>query len=122
MCTVLSDAGFFSGLWHGLTAVFSLIAGIFWDIRVYEQCQNSWFYQLGFLLAFGFVGWMSYAISLYVFFLLLCIVLCIWIASIISGLAWYGFAAGFIVGTPCFIVARKYGWHVTLPTIRLMRR
>ncbi|MBN1356982.1 hypothetical protein JXA40_12040 [bacterium] len=46
-------AGFFAGLWHGLIAVFTLILGIFTDIKVYEINNTGWFYDLGFLIGVG---------------------------------------------------------------------
>jgi hypothetical protein len=54
-----SPAGFFSGIWHGWIAPFSLIAGIFnSDVRVYEPNNTGWFYDFGFYIAIigGFGG------------------------------------------------------------------
>jgi hypothetical protein len=52
-------AGFFSGVWHGWIAPFSLIAGIFSEtIRVYEPNNTGWWYDFGFYMAVisGFGG------------------------------------------------------------------
>jgi hypothetical protein len=43
--------GFFSGLWHGLTIVFSLIGHLFDnDIRIYAFPNSGGWYDLGFVL------------------------------------------------------------------------
>jgi len=52
-------AGFFSGIWHGWIAPFSLIAGLFSDhITLYETYNTGWWYDLGFYMAVisGFGG------------------------------------------------------------------
>lgn len=57
--TVDEPAGFFSGIWHGWIAPFSLIVGIFNEnIRVYEVYNSGWFYDFGFYIAIisGFGG------------------------------------------------------------------
>jgi hypothetical protein len=54
-----SPAGFFSGVWHGWIAPFSLIVGIFnSDVRVYEPYNTGWLYDFGFYIAIigGFGG------------------------------------------------------------------
>jgi polyferredoxin len=54
-----SPAGFFSGVWHGWIAPFSLIVGIFnGDVRVYEPNNTGWLYDFGFYIAIigGFGG------------------------------------------------------------------
>ena len=54
-----SPAGFFSGIWHGWIAPFSLIIGLFSrDIRVYETFNTGWWYDFGFYIAIigGFGG------------------------------------------------------------------
>ncbi len=54
-----NPSGFFSGIWHGWIAPFSLIAGIFKkNIRVYESINTGWWYDLGFYIAVisGFGG------------------------------------------------------------------
>ena len=49
--------GFFSGLFHGFTILFSLIGSIFIDIRIYSFPNSGFFYDLGFLIGVaGFVG------------------------------------------------------------------
>jgi hypothetical protein len=42
--------GFFSGLLHGFTIVFSLIGSIFMDIRIYAFPNSGGWYDLGFVL------------------------------------------------------------------------
>lgn len=52
-------AGFFSGIWHGWIAPFSLVLGLFKkNIRVYEVLNTGWWYDLGFYIAVisGFGG------------------------------------------------------------------
>lgn len=54
-----TQAGFFSGVWHGWIAPVSLIVGIFQnDIRIYEPNNTGWWYDLGFYIAIigGFGG------------------------------------------------------------------
>jgi hypothetical protein len=50
-----SNPGFFSGLFHGFFSLFSLIAGIFTDIKVYNSPNTGWWYDFGFLIGAG--GW-----------------------------------------------------------------
>jgi len=45
--------GFLYGLLHGFTVFFSLIGGLFWDVRIYAFPNSGWFYDLGFFLGFG---------------------------------------------------------------------
>lgn len=52
-------AGFFSGVWHGWIAPFSLIYSIFnKDISIYEIHNNGFWYDLGYYMAIisGFGG------------------------------------------------------------------
>lgn len=52
-------AGFFSGIWHGWIAPISLVYGFFnRDVRIYEQQNVGWWYDLGFYIAIigGFGG------------------------------------------------------------------
>ncbi len=52
-------AGFFSGVWHGWIAPFSLIIGLFTDgVRIYEPNNTGWWYDFGFYIAViaGFGG------------------------------------------------------------------
>jgi hypothetical protein len=42
--------GFFMGIIHGLIAPFTLIAGIFSDVRIYAVPTSGWLYDLGFML------------------------------------------------------------------------
>ncbi|HOX91983.1 MAG TPA: hypothetical protein PLC54_03610 [Spirochaetales bacterium] len=49
---VAKPAGFFTGFWHGLIAPISLIVQIFNKaIRVYEQANTGFWYDLGFWIA-----------------------------------------------------------------------
>ena len=49
--------GFFHGLWHGFTIVFSLIGSIFMNIRIYEFPNSDGWYDLGFVMGAGmFLG------------------------------------------------------------------
>ena len=51
------EAGFFSGLWHGLIIVFSLIGKLFGaDIGIYAEHNTGFFYWLGFILGIGGLG------------------------------------------------------------------
>jgi hypothetical protein len=47
--------GFWSGLLQGLISPFSLIGGLFSDIRIYAFPNNGWWYDLGFMAGAGFV-------------------------------------------------------------------
>ena len=60
--TTDDPAGFFSGIWHGWIAPFSLILGIFkHEYRIYEVVNSGWWYDLGFYMAVigGGVGGLS---------------------------------------------------------------
>ncbi|MDP3583480.1 MAG: hypothetical protein Q8S39_16205 [Ignavibacteria bacterium] len=52
-------AGFFTGVWHGWIAPFSLVMGLFDpQVRVYEINNTGWWYDFGFYIAIigGFGG------------------------------------------------------------------
>lgn len=63
MCEILSNAGFFSGLWAGLVSVFSLVWDIFFEATVYDRCQDSWWYDFGFLIGIFSFGWIGVYLS-----------------------------------------------------------
>lgn len=42
--------GFFIGLWHGFSIVFSLIGSMFMDIRIYEFPNSGGGYDFGFVI------------------------------------------------------------------------
>lgn len=45
-------AGFFSGVWHGWIAPFSLILGLFNpSITIYESFNSGWWYDFGFYIS-----------------------------------------------------------------------
>jgi fructose-specific phosphotransferase system IIC component len=45
-------AGFFTGIWHGWIAPVSLVYGFFNDdVRIYEEQNVGWWYDLGFYVA-----------------------------------------------------------------------
>lgn len=57
-------AGFWSGLWHGLISIISLIGSILnEDIAVYQVHNNGFWYNLGFLIGVG--GWCKSATTNY---------------------------------------------------------
>ena len=47
--------GFFTGWWHGATALFALAASLFSDVRFYEFPNSGFGYDCGFVIAI--VGW-----------------------------------------------------------------
>lgn len=52
-------AGFFTGVWHGWIAPFSVIMGLFNpEVRIYEINNSGWWYDFGFYIAIisGFGG------------------------------------------------------------------
>ena len=50
-------AGFWMGLWHGMIALWSFIASLFWpQIGVYEIHNSGALYNLGFILGLGTPG------------------------------------------------------------------
>ena len=58
-CTPENKAGFFSGIWHGWIAPFSLIYSIFKkNISIYEVQNIGWWYDFGYYIAVisGFGG------------------------------------------------------------------
>jgi len=58
--------GFFSGIWHGLVAPYTLIVRWFADIYMYAVPNSGWFYDFGFLLGMVFslpIGWLAAIIS-----------------------------------------------------------
>lgn len=57
--SVSNAAGFFTGIWHGWIAPFSLIYSLFnKNIGIYEIYNNGFFYDLGYYMAIisGFGG------------------------------------------------------------------
>jgi hypothetical protein len=61
--------GFFSGLWHGLLAPWSLVLRLFMNIGMYAYPNSGWFYDLGFLLGVAGslpIGWLVAIIALVV--------------------------------------------------------
>ena len=55
----VKPAGFFTGIWHGWIAPFSLILGLFNDsISIYEPFNTGWWYDFGFYISIisGFGG------------------------------------------------------------------
>jgi hypothetical protein len=65
------QAGFFSGVWHGLIAPWSLLVQPFnSDIGMYAYDNTGWFYNLGFLIGIiGSIpiGWAAAIIALIAF-------------------------------------------------------
>lgn len=65
--SVLDPPGFFSGVWHGLLAPWTLALRLFLDIKMYAVPNTGWFYDLGFLIGIVFsipVGWIAAIIAL----------------------------------------------------------
>lgn len=56
--TAFDPPGFFSGAWHGLVIVPSVIIGLFTDVRVYAFPNSGYWYDVGFVLGavFGLGG------------------------------------------------------------------
>lgn len=59
--------GFFSGIWHGLLAPWSLIARLFMDdVVMYAVPNTGWFYDTGFLIGVAGsipIGWAAAILS-----------------------------------------------------------
>ena len=50
-------SGFFSGIWHGMIFIFSLIGKLFGaDIGVYAEHNTGFTYWLGFIIGIGVLG------------------------------------------------------------------
>lgn len=57
-CLTPDPYGFWSGLWHGIITPFSFIGSLFSDnIAVYAVNNNGGWYNFGFLLGVGGLGW-----------------------------------------------------------------
>jgi hypothetical protein len=57
-----SQAGFFSGIWHGFIIMFSLIGKLFGaDIGIYAANNSEFLYWLGFLFGIGAFGGGGYS-------------------------------------------------------------
>ena len=51
------EAGFFSGIWHGIIVGFSLIGKLFGaDIGIYAEHNSGFTYWLGFIIGIGGLG------------------------------------------------------------------
>lgn len=55
MCTGINNVGFWSGLWDGAIAVFTVLANIFWSTTVFQSCTG-----LGYVVGFG-IGLLIFA-------------------------------------------------------------
>lgn len=56
-CLLGHQYGFWGGLWHGLITPFSFIGSLFWDdVTVYAVNNNGGWYNFGFLLGVGGLG------------------------------------------------------------------
>lgn len=105
MCEIMSNAGFFSGLWAGLVAVFSMFGDIFFDVTVYDRCQDSWWYDLGFLSGFAFIGIYAVRFSPAILFIVFLAWL-IWLT--IGAILWGGaFAFGAIIVLSIWLAFRE---------------
>jgi hypothetical protein len=52
-----SEYGFFSGIWHGLIIIFSLIGKVLgFDIGIYADNNTGFTYWLGFIIGIGGFG------------------------------------------------------------------
>jgi hypothetical protein len=63
----IDPPGFFSGVWHGLIAPWTLIVRLFLEIRMYSAPNLGWFYDLGFCIGIAFsipVGWIAAIVAL----------------------------------------------------------
>jgi hypothetical protein len=50
-------SGFFSGIWHGIIIVFSLVGKLFGrDIGIYAEHNTGFTYWLGFIIGIGAFG------------------------------------------------------------------
>ena len=50
-------SGFFSGIWHGLILIFSLIGKVFGaDIGIYAEHNTGFTYWIGFIIGIGGFG------------------------------------------------------------------
>jgi hypothetical protein len=59
---VAAAPGFWLGLLHGLIAPFSLIASLFWDVRIYAFPNDGGWYDFGYYL--GIAGAMGGGINI----------------------------------------------------------
>ncbi len=50
---ISSLPGFFSGLLHGFLILFSLIASLIVDVRIYAFPNSGWWYDFGYFLGVG---------------------------------------------------------------------
>lgn len=51
------ESGFFSGIWHGMIIIFSLIGKLFgFNIGIYAEHNTGFSYWLGFILGIGVFG------------------------------------------------------------------
>jgi hypothetical protein len=69
-----SPPGFFSGIWHGMIAPYTLIARLFLDVKMYAVPNSGWFYDFGYWIGItGSIplGWLAALIALIVHLLFL---------------------------------------------------
>ncbi len=58
MCATFGDFGFFAGLLHGWSAPWVLLLSVLFDFMTYERCQQSWWYDFGFILGVLSIGYL----------------------------------------------------------------
>ncbi|PIF33531.1 hypothetical protein CLU81_4147 [Flavobacterium sp. 9] len=52
-----NESGFFSGIWHGIIIVFSIIGKLFgFNIGIYAEHNTGFTYWLGFIIGIGAFG------------------------------------------------------------------
>lgn len=90
MCEIVSDAGLFTGLWHGLIALFALVVDIFWDVPMFDQCSNSWFYNFGFLLGVIAFGGLWFRFGIFVFFIVMIIAIIYFVLGLVIAVVLIG--------------------------------
>ena len=63
-CVKDEPYGFWSGLWHGFTAIFSFFGSLFFDnIAIYAVNNNGNWYNFGFVLGSGILGFGTSKVS-----------------------------------------------------------
>jgi hypothetical protein len=70
MACLAGHHGLLQGLWDGATAPITLFAGLFFDVTFYDVCATSWWYKLGFSVAFAvaaIIGFMDIRVATIVF-------------------------------------------------------
>lgn len=108
LCSIVSSSGFWQGLWDGITAPFTLIGSIFFNVSFFDVCARSWWYNCMFLVGMGIASLFSFTNPVIAFYT--------FIVCLIAYIVWLIFANIFyIVGAIAICVVIIWAANLLRP-------